>query len=147
MAGAMAEIRSQPRDRTIVFSLAAAALGAAMVIVYLVLGNSQSDGTYKLQQAFTASFIGLMAVLSLSGAVAAKRGNRISRTLLLAAMTGNMALGILGILSIGAPLFVAGALLLAVKPFSARHLLRNLLPPTLVLIVLALGIALTNQAH
>src|SRR5712691_4902974 len=108
MAGAMAESRSQPRDRTIVFSLAAAALGAATVIVYLLLGNSQADGTYKLQQAFTASFIGLMAVLSLSGAVAARRGNRISRTLLLGAMMGNVAIGILGLASIGPPLVLAG---------------------------------------
>jgi hypothetical protein len=142
----MAETRSQPRDRTIVFSLAAAVLGAATVIVYLVLINSQADGMDP-RVAFFASFIGLMAVFSLSGAVAAKRGNGISRTFLLAALMGNMAIGILGILSIGAPLVVAGALLLAVKPFSAGHPLRNLLPPALVLIVLALGIALTNQAY
>jgi len=88
-----------------------------------------------------------MAVLSLSGAVAAKRGNGISRTLLLAAMTGNVAIGILGLASIGPPLVLAGGLLFAVKPFHAGHPLRNLLPPALVLVVLALGTALTNQAQ
>jgi hypothetical protein len=144
MSGGMAQGRSQTRHRTITFGFVAAGLGMVTIVVYLLLINSQTDGTEERRVEFVASFVGLMAVLSLAGALGAALNSGVSRAILLAAATGNMGMGVLGLFSIGAPLLVAGGLLFAAEPFSGDHPWLNLLAPALVLIVLAFGIALTS---
>jgi hypothetical protein len=144
MAGVMAEDRSQRRRRTTTFGLVASGLGVAWVVAYLLLINSQADGTDKGRVAFVASFVGLMAVLSIAGALAAALGRGFSGVLLLAAATGDVGMGFLGLLSIVAPLILAGVLLSVAQPLSGDRPLQNLLPPALVLTLLAFGIALTS---
>src|SRR5437660_868715 len=86
-----------------------AGIGAGLIAlgddaVYLVLISGQ-NGPYDRRTFFVAAFLLLMAAAAIAGAVAGAAEVRAS--LLAVAAAGCFGLGILGILSLGAPLLIA----------------------------------------
>ena len=94
-------------------ALATTGVGAATVAGYLFLIESQGTEIGSPGVVFYASFVGVMAALSLGAAVIRDRNDRWAQAFLYAATGGYFPAGILGLASVGLPLIVAGLLALA----------------------------------
>jgi hypothetical protein len=94
-------------------SLATAGIGAAWVVGYLLIIQSQGTEMGTPGVVFYATFVSVMAALSLGAAVLCERDPRWAQTLLYAAVGGYLPAGVLGLASVGLPLIVAGLLALS----------------------------------
>ena len=92
-------------------ALAAAGLGAAVDVAYVLLVRSQGTEIAS-RVVFFAAFIGVMAALSLAGAAIGKQDERFAQALLYGATAGYLLAGVPGLASIGLPLILAGLLAL-----------------------------------
>ncbi len=90
--------------------LLGAALDVAIFFLYLAIVHSQ-QGDNGIAIALIATFIGLLAVLSIYAAVAAR--GKTSRVMFLIAGALNFGVGVLALASIGFLFIIAGALLLS----------------------------------
>ena len=107
----MIEERSSGTRRQPIVGLLGAAMDLAILSLYLVFVHSQ-EGDNGNTIAIAASFIGLLAVLSICAAIASARGKP-SRLLFLIAGALNVGIGVLSLPSIGFLFIVAGGLLLS----------------------------------
>ncbi len=144
--GIVAVVQS-PRSRTIsTLSLIAALIAFADDALYILLIRSQGN-SLDARVMFVAFFIATEAAVALGAALVGRRAVRV--VLLGAASGGLLALGLLGLFSIGLPLVVAGLLTTLAWTRSTRSSHPSPVKPLSLAVavvavgVLAVGIALT----
>ena len=104
---------AMPRSVRARMALATTGVGAAWVAGYLSIIRSQGTEMGSPGVVFSATFVGVMAALSLGAAVIRDRHDRWAQAFLYAAAGGYLPAGVLGLASVGLPLIVAGLLALA----------------------------------
>jgi|SRR5215469_17654773 len=116
-----------------------AAIDVAVTIIYLLLITSQSGPQDVPRVAFTASYLVLLALLAIGGAVIAGHSRTVATSLLVASGVGNIALGAVGILSVGIPLLIAGLWMMIhadLRPRNRGPALGIILAPAAIMVVL-----------
>lgn len=93
-------------------ALVTTGIGAAWIVGYLLIIQNQGTEMGSPGVVFYATFVGVMAALSLGAAVIRDRNVRSAQTFLYAAAGGYFPAGILGLASVGLPLIVAALLAL-----------------------------------
>jgi hypothetical protein len=122
--------------------LAAAVAGTVTDVGYLRLIGDQGTGIDG-RVAFFASFVALMTVLALVGAIGTGRSGDRAQLALLGSAAGFISAGFLALFSIGAALILAGALaLMALGPLRVSGRLAAV-PIVGALALLAAGLLLT----
>jgi hypothetical protein len=120
-----------------------ALLDVAIVFIYHAIIYSQLGPRDDARISFVTYFIVLLAVLSLSGALAVQRRPRIAAATFLASGAGHLGLGILAIFSIGWPLILGGLALLYLGTTGRHQAVASIVAPLVMLTILGLGIAYT----
>lgn len=103
-------------------ALGAAVAGGVTTVGYLRLISEQGT-PMSGRIAFFATFIALMSVLALVGAVIQPRDDRIAQVAFVGAAAGFLGAGFVALFSIGTPILLAGVLaLIAARPLRAPGL-------------------------
>lgn len=128
-----------------VVGVVAFVIDAAIVVVYVLALCSQAGPTNIARAVFISAYLVLLALMSVVGAVVPHLHARLTDDIFLGAGAGNIGLGLIALASIGAPLILAGLVLLAARSgWRGTLSLRSLAPPVAVLLALAVGMLVTG---
>jgi len=126
-----------------------AVICAAVEVPYTDWMLHGGGGEYTYREPFIASFLGFIAVMAAAGAVFVQQRHLASYLLMFSA-TGSLALGVVGIFSIGLPLILAAIPLIVAAGLSSQHLGHRLVAPAAIasaLLVLLAGLAATELPY